>query len=237
MSDDRRVYSDEEFALILHQAAELANRAEPGSSTSSGGLTLDEMKAVAAQVGVDPALVERAARMMVAKSTVSPFERFIGGALRHKDIARFPVKLDEQSAARLLSAVRISGGVAGSQDVGHSSSMGMTWHDGGSTESLGVSARADEDATEVSLVLDRRGTLVLVATFSGFAIILATLFAGSALYQTSHALGYAGLIGGVGGVLAAARAYWASSTRRARERIEVTMEAINKLLTQPHDPL
>ncbi len=48
MADDRRVYSDEEFALILRQAAELASRAEP-PGPSSAGLTLTEMKAAAAQ--------------------------------------------------------------------------------------------------------------------------------------------------------------------------------------------
>ena len=53
MSDDQRVYSDEEFALILRTAAELASRAEqPGFS--SNGLTLAEMKSAAAQAGLDP---------------------------------------------------------------------------------------------------------------------------------------------------------------------------------------
>ena len=36
MSDDQRVYSDEEFALILRRATELASRAE-GLSPRQGG--------------------------------------------------------------------------------------------------------------------------------------------------------------------------------------------------------
>jgi hypothetical protein len=67
MSDDQRVYSDEEFALVLRKATELASRAEP-RTPSSAGLTLTEMKAAAAQVGLDPALVERAARLLAASS-------------------------------------------------------------------------------------------------------------------------------------------------------------------------
>ena len=130
MSDDQRVYSDEEFALILRKATELASRAEP-RTPSSAGLTLTEMKAAAAQVGLDPALVERAARLLALTNKSSPLERLIGGPLRHDHNARFPIKLDDDSAARLLSAVRISAGEFGSGNAGHSSSIGITWHDGG----------------------------------------------------------------------------------------------------------
>ena len=93
MSDDQRVYSDEEFALILRKATELA-RAEP-RTPSSAGLTLTEMKAAAAQVGLDPALVERAARLLAARATASPLERLTGGPVRYDHEARFPIKLDE----------------------------------------------------------------------------------------------------------------------------------------------
>ena len=48
MADDQLIYIDEEFALILRQASELASRAEP-PGTSSAGFTLTEMKAAAAQ--------------------------------------------------------------------------------------------------------------------------------------------------------------------------------------------
>ena len=125
MADDQRVYSEEEFALILRTAAELASRAEkPGFS--SNGLTLTEMKSAAAQAGLDPALVERAARLLGTGSTASPLERLAGGPLRHEHDAQFPSKLDEDSAARLLSAVRINTHFH-SSNPGHSSSAGMTW--------------------------------------------------------------------------------------------------------------
>jgi hypothetical protein len=53
MSNDQRVCSDEEFALILRRAAELASRGESPAALSAG-LTLTEMKAAAVQVGIDP---------------------------------------------------------------------------------------------------------------------------------------------------------------------------------------
>src|SRR5690606_4516240 len=147
------------------------------SAASSGGLTLAEMKAAAAQVGLDPALVEQAARMLVVAAPASPLERLIGGPVRHAHEARFPIELDEDGAALLLSAVRISGGLAGSRDAGHSGSMGLTWHDGGEVEALSVTVRPEEDGTAVSVVLDRRGTLGMVAVVSGIPMLLATLFA------------------------------------------------------------
>src|SRR4051812_41974515 len=222
MSDDPRIYSDEEFALILRKAAELASRAEAPAS-SSAGLTLTEMKAAAAQVGLDPALVERAARLLAARATASPLERLIGGPLRYDHKVRFPIKLDENRAARLLSAVRISASQPG---AGHSSSMGMTWHAEGELETLGVTARAEEEGTSVSVVLDRRGTLATVSLISAMGMFASVLFAASALYPEAPALGYGGFIAGIGGTLALARGYWASSTRKVRERISGVMDDI-----------
>jgi hypothetical protein len=152
--------------------------------------------------------------------------------LRHDYEARFPIKLDENSAARLLSAVRISAGQSGNRDVGHSSSMGMTWHDGGELEALHVTARPVGGGTSVSVVLARTGTLVPTAMFTGMAMLLAFL-PGVGLYRDVGSLAVGASIVGMSGVLAVARAYWASSTRKARERIGVVMDTIGQTLTQP----
>jgi hypothetical protein len=234
MTDGNRVYSDEEFALILRKAAELASQSE-SPAASSAGLTLAEMKSAAAQAGLDPALVERAARMLAVAANASGLERLTGGPLRHSHEAHFPTRLDEDSAALLLSAVRISAGLAGSQDAGHSSSMGMTWHDGDEMEALRITARPGVDGTAVSVTLDRRGTLALVATVSGLSMVFVVMFGVFALYPEAPALGVGGLAAGIGGVLAAARGYWASSTRRVRERIGVVVDAIGQTLGQPQD--
>ena len=231
MSDDRRIYSDEEFALVLRKAAELASREEP-RAPSSAGFTLSEMKAAAAQAGYDPAHVERAARLLAVTAPASPLERLIGGPVRHGHEARFPATLDESTAARLLSAVRISAGQPGSRDSGHSSSMGMTWHDGGELQALGVTVRRADDGASVSVVVDRRGTLAAVAGMSGIVMFLGVLFAGAALYPEAPALGYGAGIAGIGGVLSAARAYWASSTRKVRERMSVVVDAIGQTLAR-----
>jgi hypothetical protein len=233
MADDQRVYSDEEFALILRTAAELASRAEqPGFS--SNGLTLTEMKSAAALAGLDPALVERAARLLGTRATASPLERLVGGPLRHEHDTHFPTKLDEGSAARLLSAVRISAHYH-SSNPGESSSLGMIWKASGDGDVLSVIARPDAEGTSVSVVLDRRGTFVLTGALSSLAVFFAVLFSVFALGPESPALGFGGLIAGVGGVLAGARGYWASSTRKARERIGAFMDTIDQTLVRPEN--
>jgi hypothetical protein len=232
IGNDRRVYTDEEFALILRKAAELAQPAD-SSSHSSGGLTLDEMKAAAAQVGVDPALVERAARLVTAIGMAPPsfMERLFGGRARYSGEAHFPIVLDEAGVAQLMSAIRISVGHPGE---GHSSALGLTWRswdDGGAVFSL--TAHTDHESTFVTTELDRRGTLAVVASMGGVGSVLAVLFGGNLLSALAPGFEPAGALLGLVGVLAVARSYWASSTRKARDRLSNVMESVSRLLTRP----
>jgi hypothetical protein len=228
MSDRRRVYSDAEFAIILRRAAELASAKET-LGHASGGLTLADMKAAAAEVGINPALVERAARLLPAKASPSVFERLIGGPLRHGGEIHVPTRMDEARAARLLAAVQISAGQPGN---GHSSSIGMVWHARDEMESLSVSAQPGEGGTSVAVHLDRRGTLALVqvAILIGFAAAAA---AGLTLSdEVAPAAGVAAGVGGSAGILALARSYWTTSTRQVRLRIGGVMDAICRVVDQ-----
>jgi hypothetical protein len=235
LGDDRRVYSDEEFALILRKAAELAEPPDP-TSHSQSGLTLAEMKAAASQVGIDPALVERAARLLTASDSAAPsfMERVIGGRARHSSRAEFPIVLDEARAAQLLSAIRISVGRTGD---GHSSALGLTWRssdDGGSV--LSLTAQTDQEGTSVQADLDRRGTLVAVASLTGVGCFMATLFGGTVAGELFPGLEPAGALFGLAAVLAVGRAYWRSSSRRARDRLSRVIDAVSQFLTRSGDP-
>jgi hypothetical protein len=109
------------------------------------------MKAAAAQVGIDPSLVERAARLVPANVTAAPsfMERLFGGRARYSGEARFPIVLDEAGVAQLLSAIRIGVGQPGE---GHSSALGLTWRSsdlGGAV--LSLTAETDHERTSVKL--------------------------------------------------------------------------------------
>jgi hypothetical protein len=230
LAENPRVYSDEEFALILRAAAELASQAErPG--VSSNGLTLNEMKLAAAQAGLDPALIERATRMLVPRAPASPLERLIGGPLRLEHDVRFQVELDEDAAARLLSALRIRATHFHSSDTGHSSALGMTWQASADGDVLSVSARPDVEGTSVSVVIDRRGTFAVTGIVSALAVIL-SFIAGIGLHDSLPLIAPSLPVAGIAFVLAVARGFWASSTRKARERIGILMDTVAHTLTR-----
>jgi hypothetical protein len=198
-------------------------------------LTLAEMKAAASQVGIDPALVERAARLLTANDTAAPsfIERVIGGRVRHTGEAHFPIVLDEARAAKLLSAIRIGVGRPGD---GHSSALGLTWRSsdqGGSV--LGLTAQVDREGTSVTAELDRRGTLVLVASLTGVGCAMVAMFGATVVGDLFPGFEPAGALLGLVAVLAAARGYWRSSTRTARDRLSRVMDSVNRFLTQSGD--
>lgn len=63
MSDQapkRRRYGEKEVGLILKRAAELQQN-EPASAAEGGGLTLSELEEIAAEAGIDPRYLRRAA--------------------------------------------------------------------------------------------------------------------------------------------------------------------------------
>jgi hypothetical protein len=229
-ADERRIYSDEEFALILRKAAELSSRSDQ-SGLSTEGLTLAEMKSAAAQAGLDPAVVERAARMLTTGATASPLERLFGGPLRHEHETRFGIKLSEDSAARILSAVRFNPHFH-SDDPGRSSALGTMWRASGEGNVLSVVARPDAEGTSVSVVIDRRGTFVLTGVLSlaaSFVALVVATAVGSAAPELTPWVA----VSGIGGVIASARSFWASSTRKAHERIGAIIDTVGQTLARP----
>jgi hypothetical protein len=226
------VYTDAEFAVILRKAAELAPSSAPRSSSPSG-LTLAEMKAVASEAGIDPALVERAAQLLSEDSSKTFYERLIGGPARHCSEMRLPVTLDEAQAAQLLASVQILAGQPGS---GHSSSAGMVWHAQTEMETLRITAQPVQGGTTVAVHVDRTGILAFTHAASLIGSI-AVLAGGVALGdQIAPVLGVAAGVGGVGSILALGRSYWKSSTRQVRKQINDLLDAIGDAAGRAAEP-
>lgn len=64
----KRRYSDEEFALILRKASEIqsSDGGPVGGVGEVGGLTLEEIRSIASEAGIDPGAVTRAASILGA---------------------------------------------------------------------------------------------------------------------------------------------------------------------------
>ena len=83
VGEHRRRYGDKEVGLILKRAAEL-QRHEPESAVEGGGLSLTELEEVAAEVGIDPRHLRRAASEIDAGGAGLQTEgmaRLLGGPL------------------------------------------------------------------------------------------------------------------------------------------------------------
>ena len=58
----QRRYSEEEFALILRKASEIQESPKGGGRKGGGpGLTIEEIRSIASEAGIDPHAVSRAA--------------------------------------------------------------------------------------------------------------------------------------------------------------------------------
>jgi hypothetical protein len=164
------------------------------------------------------------------RTTASPFERLIGGPLRHEHDAHFHVTLTADSAARVLSAVRFNPHFH-STDPGQSNDLGMIWKATGDANILKVVARPDADGTSVAVVIDRRGAFVLTGVLSAAAVFGALVVA-TGVASAAPSLAPWTALAGIGGTLAFARSVWVSSTARVRERIGVLIDTIGQTLAQ-----
>ena len=209
--------------MILREAAQSAESA-PGTLASSSGLSLEQIKAAAAEAGLDPALVERAALRISQRGSESFFVRAAGGPLRHRQTIRLPVTMSEEVSTRLLSAIRAAAEVPGE---GSADASGFSWHAWHRSSRLSVTAHEDSRGTRVQVLVDRTSALVLTVVFSQFAVVMPIWMLIEMIDSYPELLALAAI---PTGVLAAARAFWKSSTRSIRERTAVLLDALRDSL-------
>jgi hypothetical protein len=228
VTEPERVFSDEEFALILRTASELAHNSTD-ASIASNGLTLTEMKSAAEQAGLDPDLIERAAHMLLPTfDERSAVTRFVGGPLQHHYVSHVPVPVGAARSLRILSAVRVNAGSFISTNDGHASDLGVRWDASASGDVLHLVVHPDENGAVVRLTIDRRGTFTLGALSVGITIFLLLLFSAFGVSQLHPVLSIPTFLVASSGVIGVARHWWAASTRRAQETIRQLVNVIEQ---------
>ena len=118
---------------------------------------------MAVEVGIDPALIDRAARLIPRHRAESLFERLIGGPIKHRNEAQLPTRLTEARSTHLLSAVRAH---VDKQGEGQADAAGMSWYSEPDGSRISVTAHAEGDGTRVRVAVDRRlafGTLAFLS--------------------------------------------------------------------------
>ena len=182
-----RRFDEREVAEILRRATEPRPGTSLPSRAGSDGLTLDEVKEVAAEAGIDPARIEEAVNALARPEEKSTLDAFLGAPTSVRFEADYDVELDEEGrreAVRLIRATMGSQGVVG----GHGEDLEWMDQDG-------------FGARNVNLYRTARGTRVeIMGRFreagSGAAGVTFTVGAVGAFVSTAFvmAIGTIGLV-------------------------------------------
>lgn len=216
MTTGDRIYSREEFAEILERAEHVERRAGVALG-SQPGFSLAQMREIAAEAGIDPDAVERAAHLLPPKAPERPIEHTTGGVLRQRIQASYPVALSDEGLAKLLTVIRASSSQPG---TGEATVTGLSWW---STQGdMHVEVHTDRESTLVEVSVDRSRLLIAPGLFGIVTVwILASLLevADVGVVVVSIAAG----LGVAGGML---RAF----VNRAKKRTDSLMNSIARAM-------
>jgi len=221
MSDDVRRFSDEEFSLVLRKALELQDgRALP--SLPSEGLSLEDMKAVAREVGLDPALVDRAVSLLPDQE-LSLAQRLMGGATRYRLEHSASRVLSKEDLTRVLDIIRRE-----TQHHGKVTSEldGVTWQKVGEASEFHVSLFPRDGGTEVRVSVNRETASLLTWFFSVAGGMMAAGITGGIVAPETVAVGLAIAGTGLAGGLTLARTLWTRSSKAVRAESDRLMAAL-----------
>lgn len=211
MSEDNKTYTDEEFALILQKAAELAGE-------SDAELSLDDMKAAAEEAGLDPALIERAARSGV------PVHRAAGGLVKRRLSTSFPITLTQERTTHLLTVIRAA---MEQQGAGEATSSGLVWR-GRHWGRIAVTAHNEGVGCRVRVSLNR--SLILIR--SGLLGVLAGWMTAGLNEPITFGVFIASVAVGLGVTLGPL----AATAKSARRRMDALMKTIGRTMAEMHPP-
>lgn len=155
---DERTYNEREMRELMRRATEKQRRS---SEPDPSGLSLEEIKRIAAEVGVDPHFVELAAQDLGADSFESRANRFFGGTSQFTIKRRVKGALNGTSMAGIATAIRQHS----RNDPGHIETFGTSMHwrtDSSNLKRVNLSVIQDGDdcIIESTFRLDQLGFLL-----------------------------------------------------------------------------
>ncbi|HSG09734.1 MAG TPA: hypothetical protein VLA36_15335 [Longimicrobiales bacterium] len=182
-------FNDEEVSLILRRALEAdAGRAE-------GGLTLGQLKEIAAEVGIPAAHVESAALALQAERGVRAGKPGLARVATRYDV-EVPGEVERRHHAHMLRVIR---GAMGRQGVAQEEFGGLTWK---ARDPLGgryITVRSENGRTRIEALGNFRDG-AMVGAGAGGTIGLAV---GAMVLKSVGGLAAVGVLGPVGLVAAA----------------------------------
>jgi hypothetical protein len=217
-----RRYSDSELARILDEASRSEARAE--LPAASEGFTLEEIRDIAREAGIDPSHVDRAAAGLVASQGSLPATnpqglrvwRFLSADLSrtvHEEIVLPRALTDEE----MISLVHLLESVVPWAGVVRQAGSWVEWRDVKDRLYMGIVRGKDQ--TRIRLIADLGAELKVGAKVIAAATMLATGALG----------GFPALlpVGAVG--IGAAGVFWTSRTRKTRAHLRELLEILSRV--------
>ena len=224
----KRRYSEEEFALILRKASEIqVSSGNQSAITGTGGLTLEEIRSIATEAGINPEAVTRAASILGALEWE---EReglaaviFGGPSAFHLD-CEISGRLPPEEMGRVLEQIRRA-----SEHQGEASEVlgGVEWKTVGELSAINVNISPRGDSTSIQIVGNRgpAGALTFTFPMMAAAILVGAL---GATFEPTSAAGIISLITGtLGAGFLTARTIWVSGTNKFRKKLTHLMESVS----------
>jgi hypothetical protein len=159
-----RVYGEEEIGRILKRATELQIQ-EP-AAPGTAGVTLDELEDIAAEAGIDPRFLRRAAWELDTSTAGSTFwSKIVGDDLMLVREVTLPGELADDGFERIVGVIQ-----AGSREHGQPSLLGrtLTWR-----------AETQSKSRTVQIVISSRDGTTHVRMEENLTQMAAGIFGGS----------------------------------------------------------
>jgi hypothetical protein len=225
----KRRYSEEEFALILRKASEIqVSSGNQSGVTGTGGLTLEEIRSIATEAGIDPEAVTRAASILGAlewEQKEGLAAAIFGGPSRFHLDCELPGRLPPEEMGRILEQIRRA-----AEHQGEASEVlgGIEWKTVGDLSAINVNISPRGDSTSIQIVGDRSGAGAVCFTFPMAAAAILVGALGAGLEPTSAA----GIISLVTGTLGAGfltgRTLWVAGSKKFRKRLTRLMDTVSR---------
>jgi len=98
-------FTDKQVALILRRAADLERKAPSAAGSSAKGLTLSDLKEIAAEAGIDPELVVRAVTELASPKGLGAGSILIGPETVQREVRATRGELSTEEMATLVRLV------------------------------------------------------------------------------------------------------------------------------------
>jgi hypothetical protein len=218
-----RRYTDSELAQILDEASKSEARADV-VPTASEGFTLEEIRDIAREAGIDPSHVDRAAAgLLASQDPPRPAAgRFTLSRLVHEELVTTVheelVVSRSLSDDEMLSLVHHLESVVPWSGMVRQAGSWVEWRDAKDRLYMGVVRGKDQ--TRIRLIANQNGELQAGAGILGFASMLAM-----GAFGSFYALLPIGAV-----ALGAASIYWKSRTRTTRAHLRELLQILTRFV-------